>query len=102
MSSPPAGWAWGSNCLHRLFLKVDAGLCALAGGNGTNELWQTFGVSLDYRFNRGLLGSLSSAPSTNGATCSNQAAVAAPPSRHGSGDSTSIAPGDSDGRSANA
>jgi hypothetical protein len=63
----------GKQLSNRVFLKVDAGLCALAGGNGTNELWQSFGVSLDYRFSRGLLGSLSSAPSTNGANCSNQA-----------------------------
>jgi hypothetical protein len=63
----------GKQLSDRVFLKVDAGLCALAGGNGSNELWQSFGVSLDYRFNRGLLGSLSSAPSTNGANCSNQA-----------------------------
>jgi autotransporter translocation and assembly factor TamB len=63
----------GKQLSNRVFLKVDAGLCALAGGNGTNEPWQSFGVSLDYRFNRGLLGSLSSAPSTNGANCSNQA-----------------------------
>jgi autotransporter translocation and assembly factor TamB len=63
----------GKQLSPRVFLKVDAGLCALAGGNGTNELWQSFGVSLDYRFRRGLLGSLSSAPSTNGANCSNQA-----------------------------
>jgi translocation-and-assembly-module (TAM) inner membrane subunit TamB-like protein len=63
----------GKQLSNRVFLKVDAGLCALTGGNGSNELWQSFGVSLDYRFNRGLLGSLSSAPSTNGANCSNQA-----------------------------
>jgi translocation-and-assembly-module (TAM) inner membrane subunit TamB-like protein len=64
----------GKQLSNRVFLKVDAGLCALAGGNGSNDLWQSFGVSLDYRFRRGLLGSLSSAPSTNGANCSNQAA----------------------------
>jgi autotransporter translocation and assembly factor TamB len=63
----------GKQLSNRVFLKVDAGLCALTGGNGSNELWQSFGVSLDYRINRGLLGSLSSAPSTNGANCSNQA-----------------------------
>jgi hypothetical protein len=64
----------GKQVSNRVFLKVDAGLCALAGGNGSTDLWQSFGVSLDYRFRRGLLGSLSSAPSTNGANCSNQAA----------------------------
>ena len=62
----------GKQLSSRLFLKVDAGLCALAGGSTSTNLGETIGVSLDYRFHRGLLGSVSSAPSTNGATCANQ------------------------------
>jgi len=64
----------GKQLSSRLFLKVDAGLCALTGGTASTDIGQTLGVSLDYRFHRGLLGSVSSAPSTNGATCANQAA----------------------------
>lgn len=64
----------GKQLSRRLFLKVDAGLCALTGGSASADLGQTLGVSLDYRFDRRLLGSLSSAPSTNGAACANQAA----------------------------
>jgi translocation and assembly module TamB len=64
----------GKQLSNRLFLKVDAGLCALTGGAASADLGQTLGVSLDYRFRRGLHGSVSSAPSTNGATCANQAA----------------------------
>ena len=64
----------GKQLTSRLFLKVDAGLCALAGGSTSTNLGETIGVSLDYRFRRGLLGSVSSAPSTNGATCANQSA----------------------------
>jgi hypothetical protein len=64
----------GKQLSNRVFLKVDAGLCALTGGASSTEIGQTLGVSLDYRFRRGLLGSVSSAPSTNGATCANQAA----------------------------
>lgn len=64
----------GKQLSSRLFLKMDAGLCALTGGSMSGDLGQTLGVSLDYRFNRNLLGSLSSAPSTSGATCASQAA----------------------------
>ncbi|HWP71614.1 MAG TPA: translocation/assembly module TamB domain-containing protein [Gemmatimonadaceae bacterium] len=64
----------GKQLSNRLFLKVDAGLCAFAGGSEATDLWHTFGVSVDYRFRRDVLGSISSAPSTNGATCTNQAA----------------------------
>jgi translocation and assembly module TamB len=64
----------GKQLSNRLFLKVDAGLCALTGGTTSADLGQTLGVSLDYRFRRGVHGSVSSAPSTNGATCANQAA----------------------------
>ena len=64
----------GKQLSNRLFLKVDAGLCALTGGASSADLGQTLGVSLDYRFRRGVHGSVSSAPSTNGATCANQAA----------------------------
>jgi len=63
----------GKQLSNRLFLNVDAGLCALTGG-GSADLAQTLGVSLDYRFRRGVHGSVSSAPSTNGSACSNQAA----------------------------
>ena len=63
----------GKQLSSRLFLKVDAGLCALAGGSSSTNLGETIGVSLDYRFSRVLLGSVSSAPSTNGATCANEA-----------------------------
>ena len=63
----------GKQLSNRLFLKVDAGLCALTGG-ASADLGQTLGVSLDYRFRRGVHGSVSSAPSTNGSTCANQAA----------------------------
>ena len=65
----------GKQLTSRLFLKVDAGLCALTGGTTSTNLGETLGVSLDYRFHRGLLGSVSSAPSTNGATCANEAAA---------------------------
>ena len=64
----------GKQLSTRLFVKVDAGLCALTGGTASNGVGQTLGVSMDYRLRRGLLGSVSSAPSTNGATCANQAA----------------------------
>jgi translocation and assembly module TamB len=64
----------GKQLSNRLFLKVDAGLCALTGGTSSSDLGQTLGVSLDYRFRRGVHGAVSSAPSTNGATCANQAA----------------------------
>ena len=64
----------GKQLSNRLFLTVDAGLCALTGGTTSTDLGQTLGVSLDYRFRRGVHGSVSSAPSTNGATCANQAA----------------------------
>jgi len=64
----------GKQLSNRLFLTVDAGLCALTGGAASTDLSQTLGVSLDYRFRRGVHGSVSSAPSTNGATCANQAA----------------------------
>ena len=63
----------GKQLSDRVFLKVDAGLCALTGGASSADLGQTLGVSLDYRFRRGVHGSVSSAPSTNGATCANQA-----------------------------
>ncbi|HEX5075789.1 MAG TPA: translocation/assembly module TamB domain-containing protein [Gemmatimonadaceae bacterium] len=63
----------GKQLSNRLFLTVDAGLCALTGGTTSADLGQTLGVSLDYRFRRGVHGSVSSAPSTNGATCANQA-----------------------------
>jgi translocation and assembly module TamB len=64
----------GKQLTNRVFLKVDAGLCALTGGATSSDIGQTLGVSLDYQFNRRLLGSVSSAPSTNGAACANQAA----------------------------
>jgi hypothetical protein len=64
----------GKQLTNRVFLKVDAGLCALTSGTTSSDLGQTLGVSLDYQFNRRLLGSVSSAPSTNGASCANQAA----------------------------
>jgi len=64
----------GKQLSNRLFLTVDAGLCALTGGASSADLGQTLGVSLDYRFRRGVHGSVSSAPSTNGSACSNQAA----------------------------
>jgi hypothetical protein len=64
----------GKQLTNRVFLKVDAGLCALTGGATSSDIGQTLGVSLDYQFNRRLLGSVSSAPSTNGASCANQAA----------------------------
>jgi len=64
----------GKQLSNRLFLNVDAGLCALTGGASSADLGQTLGVSLDYRFRRGVHGSVSSAPSTNGSACSNQAA----------------------------
>ena len=64
----------GKQLSNRVFLKVDAGLCALTGGTTSTDLGQTLGVSLDYRFRPGLHGSVSSAPSTNGSTCANQAA----------------------------
>ena len=64
----------GKQLSNRLFLKVDDGLCAFAGGSEATDLWHTFGVSVDYRFRRDVLGSISSAPSTNGSTCTNQAA----------------------------
>ena len=63
----------GKQLSNRLFLTVDAGLCALTGGTTSADLGQTLGVSLDYRFRRGVHGSVSSAPSTGGATCANQA-----------------------------
>jgi len=63
----------GKQLSNRLFLTVDAGLCTLTGGTTSADLGQTLGVSLDYRFHRGVHGSVSSAPSTNGATCANQA-----------------------------
>ena len=63
----------GKQLSNRLFLNVDAGLCALTGG-ASADLGQTLGVSLDYRFRRGVHGSVSSAPSTNGSACANQAA----------------------------
>ena len=49
---------------NRLFLTVDVGLCTLTGGTTSADLGQTLGVSLDYRFRRGVHGSVSSAPST--------------------------------------
>lgn len=64
----------GKQLSNRVFVKLDAGLCALTGSGASTDLAQTMGVSLDYRFRAGLLGSLSSAPSTNGAACANQAA----------------------------
>jgi len=64
----------GKQLSNRLFLKVDAGLCVLTGGAASTDLWQALGVSLDYRFRRDLLGSVSSAPSTNAAACASQAA----------------------------
>jgi autotransporter translocation and assembly factor TamB len=64
----------GKQLSTKLFVKVDAGLCALTNSAASTDLWQTMGVSLDYRFRRSLLGSISSAPSTNGAECANQAA----------------------------
>jgi hypothetical protein len=63
----------GKQLSNRLFLTVDVGLCTLTGGTTSADLGQTLGVSLDYRFRRGVHGSVSSAPSTNGATCANQA-----------------------------
>jgi len=63
----------GKQLSNRLFLTVDAGLCALTGGTTSTDLGQTLGVSLDYRFRRGVHGSVSSAPSTVGAGCANQA-----------------------------
>ena len=64
----------GKQLSSRLFLRVDAGLCALTGGMTSADIGQTLGVALDYRFHRGVRGSVSSAPSTNGSTCANQAA----------------------------
>jgi hypothetical protein len=64
----------GKQLSSRLFLRVDAGLCVLTGGTASADLGQTLGVALDYRFHRGVRGSVSSAPSTNGSTCANQAA----------------------------
>jgi translocation and assembly module TamB len=63
----------GKQLSNRLFLTVDAGLCALTGGATSADFGETLGVSLDYRFRRGVHGSLSSAPSTNGSGCANQA-----------------------------
>jgi hypothetical protein len=64
---------FGKQLSNRLFVRLDAGLCALVGSGASTDLSQTFGVSLDYRFRPRLRGSLSSAPSTNGASCANQA-----------------------------
>jgi len=64
----------GKQLSSRVFLKVDAGLCVLTGGAASADIGQTLGVSLDYRFRPGVHGAVSSAPSTNGSTCANQAA----------------------------
>jgi len=64
----------GKQLSNRVFLKVDAGLCVLTGGAASTDILQALGVSLEYRFRRDLLGSVSSAPSTNAAACANQAA----------------------------
>ena len=54
MRSRRAVSASASSSPNRVFLKVDAGLCALTGGASSADLGQTLGVSLDYRFHRGL------------------------------------------------